>query len=218
MDKHGEVQKTATLGESSKAFNNWPKVHHNYVERAGLDYEGGARLASSISFDTDPRRAAAQQIPNTFGSVPPPSIQAASFLASLGPPPSVPCQAAAQSALLSPPLPSLNPGRKVSGMQAAVVPPSGGSNLSVDSASSQTPQQMALAAAMRLAETLSGSSASAAIRNVPPLKSLDELLACDRVRIAAADQKNLQYVLEKEANAKAEGQTQTPPPRTIQQR
>ncbi|MEC8122187.1 MAG: hypothetical protein VX113_09740, partial [Pseudomonadota bacterium] len=62
-------------------------------------------------------------------------------------------------------------------------------------------QQQALAAAMRLAETLSSGGAASGAH--APLKTLDELLARDRKRIAAADEKNMQYVRDMEEGAKA---------------
>ncbi|KAL1521005.1 hypothetical protein AB1Y20_022562 [Prymnesium parvum] len=90
---------------------------------------------------------------------------AATFLASLGAPPSP-------------------PRARRTGFDVAPPP-----------AAALTAQQQAMAAAMRLAESLSGGGGA-------PSKSLDALLARDRARIAAAHERNLEYVLQKEREAK----------------
>ena len=161
-------------------------------ECAGLGCGGSAGLGSSSS-GMEPEAAAWAPQPASV-----PQQLASSFLASLGPPPELPGMPSAGLA---------------GGVMAASVPPSysrwdrdrssNASLVPIDAAgAAQTAQQQALAAAMRLAETLSGSAAAAAAGNAPN-KTLDELLARDRARIAAADEKNMQYVLEKESGAKA---------------
>ena len=67
-------------------------------------------------------------------------------------------------------------------------------------------QSTALEAALRMADALSGLHGGMQGRvaaTAPTSKSLDEILARDRARIAAATQRNLNYVIEAEAASKA---------------
>ena len=63
-------------------------------------------------------------------------------------------------------------------------------------------RRTALETAKRLADALSAAAPPGALAAAQPCKSLDELLARDRARIAAADQRNMNYVLEQQRSAK----------------
>ena len=104
-----------------------------------------------------------------------PAVHAADFLASLGPPPPP-----------APPPPPPPP------------PPPRASGFDVGPTGEAAAKSEALARALQIASSLATSLSTA-----PRLKTLDELLARDRARIAAADERNLAYVLEQAAAAKA---------------
>ena len=153
------------------------------AECAGIGFGGcGAGAVSAPSFGA-PSFGAFSSVPP-----PPPSVQAESFFASLAPPP--PC--------VQQPMPAqpLNEDRGAQRRRTGfdVTPPTGGTPGSA--------QHAALAAALKLADSLSSGRPGSSAPHPAPTKSLDDILARDRVRIASAHERNQQYVQDKDSNTK----------------
>ena len=167
-----------------------------------------------------PMLSALPAAPAAFGAVPPPSEQASAFFASLGwsptispPPPSVPPPSfdewrhSGASMVLPPPPPPMlmmmvppppPPPPRQTGFDVLPQTPGGAADA----------RSLALEIAKRMADAFSAAAAPlqqqlASMAPPPPKKTLDELFARERARIAAAEKRNLAYVAEQQEAAKA---------------